>query len=287
MKAVNLLPSDQRASSKATPAAKSTAQPGGSFGAFAVLGVLAFAVVASAAYVLTTNTIKDRQTELARVQAETKATQAKAAALAPYAEFAMLAANRVTTVKSLAESRFEWDRALHDISRSLPADVRLKSIKGSTNTQSGNGGSSLRGAIQAPAVELAGCTTTQSGVARMMSRLRTVRGVTRVTLAKSDKDATGVMTPAAASAGGTGEQLCPKGAPPAFEVIVFFERAATPAVSAPGAAGQTAPQAGTQPQSGQAPQSGQTTQPAQPQAGAGTTQTAPGSAPVPQEVSSK
>ena len=273
MKAVNLLPSDQRASSKTTPAAKSTAPSGGSFGALVVLGVLAFAVVASAAYVLTSNTIKERTGQLARVQTETATVQAKAAALAPFAQFQTMAANRVATVKGLAESRFDWDQALADLSRSIPSDVRLKTLSGSTNSQA-TGGSSLRGAIQAPAIELSGCTRTQSGVARLMSRLRAVRGVTRVSLSKSDKDASAATSSTAA---GTGEQLCPAGSPPAFELVVFFERAATPATAAP-TTGETATAADAG--------SAATTPPAGEAAGA-TNQTAPGTAPVPQEVSSK
>src|SRR3954447_18272863 len=191
MKAVNLLPGDQRGSMK-TPAAATSSKPSGSaFGAHAVLGVLAFAVLAMAAYTLTTNSVKDRKAELARVTRETEATKASASALQSYADFKSLAEQRVATVKGLADSRFNWERTLGDLSRALPADVHLKSLSGTTGTQVSGGGNSLRGAIQAPALELSGCTATQSGVARLMSRLRNVRGVTRVTLTKSDKDGAG------------------------------------------------------------------------------------------------
>ena len=48
-------------------------------------------------------------------------------------------------------------------------------------------GDPLRGSIQAPAISLAGCAPSQPAVARMLSRLRAVDGVTRVSLSKSEK----------------------------------------------------------------------------------------------------
>ena len=81
----------------------------------------------------------------------------------------------------------------------------------------GNGSDPLRGSIAAPAITLTGCAPSQSGVARMMSRIRGVDGVTRVTLSKSVKAA------AAATSGGA-ESPCGKGTPPTFSLVAFFER---------------------------------------------------------------
>ena len=258
MKAVNLLPSDQRGSQK-TPAAASAPTTGGSaFGAYAVLGALAFAVVAMAAYVLTTNTIKDRKAELAKVTQETEVTQAKAASLQSFADFKALADQRVATVQGLATSRFDWERTLTDLSRALPGDVFLKSLAGSTGTQvsGGGGGNSMRSAVQAPALELSGCTTSQSAVARLMSRLRNVRGVTRVTLTKSEKAGAGTAVAAPTTTdGGTPAAPCPKGQPPAFDLVVFFERAAVAAGASPNV-GAGAPTAAAQAQGAAAQQPG-------------------------------
>lgn len=256
MKAVNLLPSEQRGSSKA--AAKSPVAPpaGTPFGAIAVIAALAFAVVAVAAYVLTTNSIKDRQAELAAVTQETQLTQAKAAALQSFADFKSLAEQRMTTVSSLANSRFDWERTLTDLSRALPSDVHLKTVSGTTGTEV-TAGSGARAAIQSPAVELTGCTTTQSAVARLMSRLRNVRGVTRVSLTKSVKQSELAAVVPTDPSGGKESVLCPKGSPPEFEIVVFFERAnvapgaspnvgaaaPTTATPAPGAAAGTTPPA--------------------------------------------
>ena len=127
MKAVNLLPSEHRGPAKgpvATPASpKSEGTP---FGAYVILGILAFAVAATALLVLAGNTVEQRQANLERVTAEATATQAKAASLQSFADFDSLATQRVETVRSLAGSRFEWNRSLADLARALPADVHLR-----------------------------------------------------------------------------------------------------------------------------------------------------------------
>ena len=94
--------------------------------------------------------------------------------------------------------------------------------------------SPLRGAISAPAVSIDGCTRDQESVARMMARLRTVSGVTRVSLAKSNKpdDTQGGTTDSAAPAVGGAEVAgCSgkgKDIAPEFQVVVFFEDDARP-----------------------------------------------------------
>lgn len=246
MKAVNLLPGEQRATGKTPIASAATPAAGGSaFGAYVVLGVLALAVAASALYVLATNSIKSDKAELARVSQEATAVKAQAGSLQAFADFKTLSTARVATVKGLAASRFAWQRTLDDVSRALPSDVYVSSLDGST-TGSG-GGSGLRGAISAPAIEIDGCTKSQASVARMMSHLRGVRGVTRVSLSKSEvSDATSTAAlaqPPTANATLPGEKAkstfsepCPKGSPPSFNVVIFFERSVVTAAAAPNAA---------------------------------------------------
>lgn len=266
MKAVNLLPPDLGRTSPKKSAPSSPAPPAaGGAGPFVVLGALALAVVAVAAYVLTTNTIKDREAELARAKADTSATIAQADALKPYADFQTMATARVATVAALAGSRFDWERSLRDLSRALPADVHLTSLNGTLGgvTASGGGGSNpLRGAITAPAIELAGCTKTHSDVARLMSRLRNVRGVTRVSLASSEKEQLGTAAPTNTTVeGDTPAQLCPKGSPPKFQLVVFFEGSNAVASGAEAPVGSTGPTGPTGP-TGSTASSGATTTPA-------------------------
>lgn len=252
MKAVNLLPPDLRGAPKKAAADKPAVETPAGVGAYIVLGALALAVAALAVFVLAGNAVKDREAKLASVKAEAQNATQRATALKPYADFAALVNQRVTTVRSLAEARFDWDRALRDLSRALPENAALYELSGNVSpTVSGaTGGNPLRGALPAPALSLKGCVNNQTGVARVMSRLRAVQGVTRVTLATSDKDATPEPQ--------TGTGLTVSGSPycgtnaPSFDLVVFFERDTARVATAPGmtdpaaaAAAATAPANGT------------------------------------------
>ena len=237
MKAVNLLPHDLRSGAKGpAPAVSAGTEDAGGPGPFIVLGALALCVVALAGYVLTSNAVKDRQAKLADVSTRTESMTRQVTALKPYADFEAMANSRVATVNDLATSRFDWEQGLRDLSRALPADVTLSQLSGSVSSTTGSGGGSspLRGALDVPAIELQGCTTGQTDVARLMARLRNVDGVTRVSLAKSDKETpTARSMPATAAAAGTlptEVNACGVGAKPSFSVIVFFEGKAAAAV---------------------------------------------------------
>ena len=195
MRAVNLIPGDAR---------RGAGAPGRSGGAvYVLLGALAVVVVALASYVLVKNTISDRQAELSKVTRQATAAQAAATALQPYRQFAQLSQTRVQTVNSLAASRFDWERTMRDLALVLPSDVWLTSFVGTVapgisfgdaGATSGSDTGTLRSSQQVPAVELVGCTVTQAEVARVLSRLRLVQGVTQVSLAssaKADASATG------------------------------------------------------------------------------------------------
>ena len=230
MKAINLLPPDSRGLPKggAPKVATAPEEPAG-IGAFVLLGALALCVAALAAYVLTTNSVKDRQAQLDAVTVQAQTVAQRAAELKPYADFQQMAETRIQTVKDLAASRFDWEQALRDISRAIPADVTLTSLDGSISSDAG-GSTAVRGAIAAPAIELKGCTLGQTQVATLLSRLRSVDGVTRVTLTKSAKPdqpitATGSAVPAAS---GTAQAACGTGRPPSFELVMFFERSEVP-----------------------------------------------------------
>jgi Tfp pilus assembly protein PilN len=248
MKAVNLLPSDLRGAGKPAPAAVAPgAQAAGRAGAFAVLGVLAFSVVALAAYVLTSNTVKDRQAKLTQVSAQSDAIAQRAAKLKPFADYQSAAQMRISTVKDLADSRFSWEQAMRDLSRAIPANVALSQMAGSISGGSTGGGDDpLRSSINAPAITLKGCSNDQRSVAALLSRLHAVRGVTRVSLsssAKPDQSSTTIS-----SAGST--TLCKGKRPPVFSVVVFFEHASVPASStdtsvATGSTGASGTSAGT------------------------------------------
>jgi Tfp pilus assembly protein PilN len=234
MRAVNLLPPDTRGASKVSADLGAGREAKGGAGPFVVLGVLAACVAAAAGYVLTDNTIKQRQADLAAVTARQQALANQAAQLKPYADFDASARARVQTVRDLATSRFDWEQALRDLSRAIPQDVTLRSLTGDISAEVGKSASPLRGAISAPAITLQGCAPGQTQVARLMARLGDIDGVTRVSLSKSAAEEIDAST---AASGGSIEKRnaapCGTGKRPAFELVMFFEKASAAVAATP------------------------------------------------------
>ena len=211
MKAVNLIPSDNRRAGFSTGLRLGPA--------YAVLGVLAVAVGLMTLYVLTNNTISKRKSEIASVQSQIVQEHAEAAQLANYVRFSQLAAARVKTVREIATTRFDWHAALADLSKVVPSNTSLQTLQGSVAPQAtvsggGGAGSALRADIAVPAIELTGCSKTQDDVAQLMSRLRVINGVTRVTLNDSVKSVASTGSPTGGGCGGN---------TPSFDLVVFFK----------------------------------------------------------------
>jgi Tfp pilus assembly protein PilN len=229
VKSVNLLPADFRATGIVVTAPATGPATAGGPAAYFLLGGLALAVATLIGFVLASNSVEERKAELAEVTASQVGIRQQVAALKPYADYRDVTRSRVASVRQLATSRFDWERALRDVSRTLPAAVTLESIDASLSSGQSESSSALRGAIEAPAIQLIGCTSDQREVARMMARLRGVDGVTRVTLSKSQKAeepaGTSSATPAAA-AEDSQQQPCGRGNHPTFDVVIFFEREA-------------------------------------------------------------
>jgi Tfp pilus assembly protein PilN len=227
MKAINLIPGEER---------RGTTVGGRSGGAvYAALGALLVLVVMASTSAMSTRDVKRAKSDLARVQAEATAVQAQADKLAAYTRFADLRKRRVATVASLAASRFDWPHALHEIARTIPSNAWLTSLRGTVSPGTAVAGASdpLRAALPLPAVEIAGCTTTQKNVARMATSMRLIDGVERVSLSSSEKPAD---TNGPVQAGDS----CTVGSRPKFSMTVFFH-----AQPAPATARQAAPAGAT------------------------------------------
>ncbi len=144
------------------------------------------------------------------------------ARLGEFTKFAQLAQTRISTVHSIAAARFDWHTALSDLSKVVPANTTLQSVVGTIVPGANSGGSgsgstgSLRGDITAPAFELSGCTHSQTDVAKLMSQLRLINGVTRVTINDSQMSNTATTSSATGSAQGCGANA------PNFDLVVFF-----------------------------------------------------------------
>ncbi len=219
MKAVNLIPAEARKRGGGVSSSSQLA----TYGLFGLLAVVLGLVVY---YVTTSNTISDRQAQLTTLKAEVAQAQSRVNSLGSYTQFRQLAQSRAQTVEGIAATRFDWHSAFSDLTRVVPANTSLQSLSatvapGATAGGSGGGGAgsagNLRSGVSAPAFELVGCTGSQDDVARLMSRLRLIDGVTRVSLGSSQKSSS---AQGGASVSGSGGGCGPD--KPSFDVIVFF-----------------------------------------------------------------
>jgi Tfp pilus assembly protein PilN len=259
VRAVNLIPTDSRRGGGGP--SRTSLTP-----VHAVLGLLAVAVLFMTVYVLSNNTISERKSKLANLQAEVAQANAQAARLTNYTEFATLARTRAETVREIAASRFDWKGALSDLAKVVPANTSLQSLLGtaasgaSAGATSGGSGATtgaLRGGVAAPAFEIRGCTATQDDVAQLMSRLRLINGVTRVTLSDSQKSDTAQAGAPVSSAGAGAPTTGCKPNAPTFDLVIFFQPlpsagpngvasvASVPVAGATGAAASPTTPAGT------------------------------------------
>jgi Tfp pilus assembly protein PilN len=209
-----------------------------------VLGVLVLALAGVTALVLTNNEIADRKSEISQLRREDAVASAKAERLAAYTQFRSLREQRVETVRSLADSRFDWERVMREFSLVLPADVWLTDLTATAapgvsiggGSGSGSGGT-LRAAVPGPALELNGCARGQDGVAGFVSALRDIDGVTRVGIESSALPDVGTGAGTAApggESGGSSTDCRTRGFIAQFKLVVAFDAAPVP-ISAGGA----------------------------------------------------
>jgi Tfp pilus assembly protein PilN len=229
MRAVNLVPPEAKRTGRgALRLAPAT---------YGLLGGLLAALVLVAAYVLAGNSVASRQAQVTTLQAQLSQDKARVAELGSYAQFASAARSRIAAVRGIASTRFNWYSALSNLARAIPATTSLQSLSGSVVPGAGTGGSSsgLRADQPGPAFDITGCTRTQDDVARLISRLRTMAGVTRVSLSSSTVGNAAPTGAAPASSVPGSAQGCGIHAP-TFSLVVFYTpvagAGATGAVSA-------------------------------------------------------
>ncbi|HEY1853736.1 MAG TPA: PilN domain-containing protein [Solirubrobacterales bacterium] len=189
---------------------------------YVVVGILALAVIGLTLMVVTNGQILDRKSEVAQLEAEQRSAKAEAESLAPYTQFNTVREQRVTTMTSLADSRFDWPRVMRELSLVLPADVHLSSLSASASPESGEGeGTGMRAAIAGPALEVVGCASSQSSVAGFVGALKEIDGVTRVGVQSSAIGGSTESGSAVASTCAAGKSVAQ------FQMIVAFDAAPT------------------------------------------------------------
>src|SRR3954463_678883 len=191
MKAINLVPREQRRSFGALQ--------GLGLGTTALFGALSLAFVVVAAYVVLANGVTSKKTELADVQAQQTAATRKVAQLKPYAELEQLRTSLLERVKTVAGSRYDWPGTLARIARAVPAGAKLNNPHGAPAGDQGG-----------PAIKLSGCTASHDAVARLIDRLRAVKGVAGVALASSKVDEATAGSSSGSGSGGGCDSLAEK-----------------------------------------------------------------------------
>jgi Tfp pilus assembly protein PilN len=203
--------------------------------AYAVVGALFVLLGGVTLLVITNNQISERKTEVAHLQRQNATAEARAARLAAYTTFDEVRNQRVAAVSSLADSRFDWERVMRELSLILPKSVWLTSLTGTASPEAqveGSGGISLRSSVQGPALELIGCGTGQNAVAGFVSALKDVDGVTRVGVQSSELSETaGEAESVETDSAGSAE--C-KHRTAKFEIVVAFDAAPVPALETAG-----------------------------------------------------
>jgi Tfp pilus assembly protein PilN len=190
--------------------------------AYVIVGALAAAVIGVAVLAVTGNQISESKEEIARLESETSTVEARAQALDAYTQFHSVSEQRAATITSLADSRFDWQRVMHELALVLPSDVWLTNLTGTASSSvsvDGAGGIALRSTIPGPALEITGCASGQSSVARFIQALKEIDGVTRVGVQGSSLSGTG-------SSSGSGSTTCESDSSVAqFQIVVAFDAA--------------------------------------------------------------
>jgi Tfp pilus assembly protein PilN len=254
MRAVNLLPADQR-----VDAAIGGGRSQGA--AYAILALLGGVALLALIYGMARHEVSSRRAKVVTLNAKVQQVQGAVQRLAPYTSFIALREERVHAVSQLVESRFDWAHAFHELGRVLPRDASVTSLDGSVGGKEAGSSSSSKGSASSsgsaagaasgsssastgsstavasvtppgsvPVINLSGCATSQAEVARTLNRLRLIDGVSEVTLQSSTKTTSG----SGSSAGSSAKGQCSSG--PAFTIQLTFEPLPAGAGSAPSAA---------------------------------------------------
>lgn len=233
MRPVNLIPIEQRHGERAP-------MRGGPV-AYVVIGALIAALAGVTLLVVTNNQISDRMTEVAQLERADAVAKAHAARLDAYTQFKTVHDQRIATVTSLADSRFDWERVMRELALVLPGDVWLTNLTGTDSpkvTPSGAASVTLRASIPGPALELVGCAAGQEAVAGFVQALKEIDGVTRVGVQSStlgtESEGSSVNSGSAStpSSGGSGSSCQTRHFIAGFEIVAAFDAAPVSSASA-------------------------------------------------------
>jgi Tfp pilus assembly protein PilN len=220
MRPVNLIPSEERRG--ATAPMRTGPMP------YLVLGALVLALVGVALAVLAGNQVSERKNEVVQLKREDAAAKARAEELSAFTQFQSLQEQRAMTIASLADSRFDWERVMRELSLVLPEDTWLVELNASASPSSGgesSGGESgtLRSSAAGPALQMKGCAASQEAVAGFVTALKDIDGVTRVGVESSE-----LGNEESAGGGGSNSDCRTRNFIAQFSLVVAFDAAPVP-----------------------------------------------------------
>jgi len=199
---------------------------------YILVGALVAVLVGVALLVTTSNQVSEQKSEVAQLKREDAAATREAKRLAAYTQFQTLHEQRLTTISSLADSRFDWERVMRELALILPHDVWLTELNASASPEAGSGGSAgLRSSAAGPALELHGCATGQDSVAGFVTALKDIDGVTRVGVESSelsDKEEGSGSTGGGSGSEGGGTDCQTRKWIAKFSILVAFDAAPIP-----------------------------------------------------------
>lgn len=211
MRPVNLIPPDLRRGDNAPLRTGPLA--------YIVVGALVLVLVGVTMLVLASNEVSEKKDELVTLKREDASAKARAEALTPYAQFQAMSQQRVETVTSLANSRFDWPRVMRELALILPDDVLLSDLTAGAGGAGAESGEGL--GVLGPSLELSGCAPGQDSVARFVAALKDIDGVTRVGLESSAIGGAATSSSSQACEDADYADL--------YEIVVAFDAAPVPA----------------------------------------------------------
>ncbi len=135
MRPVNLIPPESRRGQHAP--LRSGPLP------YIAIGALVAVLIGVTALVLTGNQISERKADVTRLEAEDQVAEARVEKLAAFTQFRTMREQRIATVTSLADSRFDWQRVMRELALIVPRNAWLIELSATASAESkveGGGG---------------------------------------------------------------------------------------------------------------------------------------------------
>jgi Tfp pilus assembly protein PilN len=246
MRPVNLIPPDERGGDRGAMRTGAIS--------YVLIGALGLALLGIIALAFTSKQISDRKSDVARLTAQEQQATAKANSLQAFANFRAVQEQRSSTVSSLAQSRFDWQRVLNELARVVPSNVWLVQLAGTANSSVSVPDApdvASRSEVAGPALVMVGCAPSLDAVAGFVSSLEEIDGVTRVGLPQSQKAEDPATASASANTGSaqeTSTDCTTRAFIYQFQIVVAFDAVPTPsgAVADPSVPSALATTASTQ-----------------------------------------